>query len=179
MVIYTPNCKEPNEKGRPRSRLRKERPDQSDLERYADIVTAYRELLKLSALEDDINLHAQRVIVPHDRAQLLEWVAEPKNLDLVAAAFRRACSGYVSTGRLFAVQSGPICTDWAAVSDSLEAAERSLRTAYTFLSMGKERKALAEVGRIKEALEILEEVRASDSLSEFLASRSELMEGVY
>lgn len=179
MVIYTPYCKEPIGKGRPPSRPRKERPDLSDLERYADVITAYRELLKLTALEEDINLQSTRCVVPKGRAALIEWVADPKNLDLVAAAFRRVCSGYVSTGRLFAVQCDGICTDWAAVLDSLDAAERSLTTAYTFMTMGRGKLPISEAARIKEALEIIGEVKASDSLISLRSpAAADLSEGI-
>ena len=177
LVIYTPNCKEPIESGRPPSRPRKERADLSDLERYADVITAYRELLKKTALEDDINLQSTRCVVPQDREALLEWVADPKNLDLVAAAFRRVCSGYVSTGRLFAVQCGAALTDWAAVLDCIAAAERSLTTAYSFMTIGRGRP-ISEASKVKEALKIIGEVRASDSLSLRAARQHDLAEGI-
>ena len=124
-VIITPNVTKPM-KNRADVR-RKPRPEASDLERYANVIKTYRELLRLSALSDDIRIGRHgRCVVPEDRGELLEWVASPKNLDLVAESFRRVCSGYVSTGRLFAVDSGVFYVDWPAISSMLQTCEDTL-----------------------------------------------------
>jgi len=138
----------------------------SDLERYADIIETYRQLLSLSALEDDIHFSRGCKTPPHDRAKLIEWVKDPVNLDHVAEAFRRVCSGYVSTGRLFAVQSGPFYMDWPAVLSMLKTAYETLYGVYIFMDISGHGKLAAEVEALDRALDLIKEVEASGKLAE-------------
>ena len=90
------------------------------------MITAYREFLKTTALADGIHIGRGRGQVPKKREDLLRWVREPGNLDIVAESFRRTCSGYVSTGRLFSVCSGPVSFDWPAVISMLKTSEDAM-----------------------------------------------------
>lgn len=151
---------------------RKERPDLSDLERYADIITAYRDLLKLSALEPDI-ITASRgryCTPPEDRDKLLKWVEDPKNLDRVAEAFRRVCSGYVSTNRLFAVRSGPLYYDWPAVLSILETGIKDIGMATGHIEMLGRTRTVEAVDRLEAVMDELRQIKEALSLSFTLGS---------
>lgn len=150
---------------------RKDKVELSDLERYADIITAYRELLSLSALDEDIRIGQHgRCTVPRDRDKLLQWVADPKNLDLVAEAFRRVCSGYVSTGRLFAVRSGPFYMDWPAVASMLRTSYDTLYSACVFMNISGLGVLDEEAERLDGALKTIKEVEDSVRLRNMCAS---------
>lgn len=158
------------DKTRQLCRVRKEKTDLADLERYADIITAYRELLRLSALEDDIRPGRGHKAPPHDRDKLIEWVKDPVNLDLTAEAFRRVCSGYVSTGRLFAVQSGPYYMDWPAVLSMLKTAYDVLYGVYVFMEISGRGKLAEEVEELDKILDTIKRIEASPTLSDLIAS---------
>ena len=150
---------------------RKDKVELSDLDRYADIIMAYRELLSLSALDDDIRIGQRgRCTVPKERAALLKWVESPKNLDLVAESFRRTCSGFVSTGRLFAVRSGPFYMDWPAVLSMLRTSYDTLYSAMVFTNMAGRGALEEEAAKLDEALSLIKEVEDSVRLADLLAS---------
>ena len=165
-----PNDNTKTDKVRQLCRARKEKIDLTDLERYADIITAYRELLRLSALEDDIRVGSGHRSPPQDREALIEWVKDPVNLDLTTEAFRRVCSGYVSTGRLFAVQSGPFYMDWSAVLSMLRTAYETLYGAYVFMDISGRGKLSEEVEALDDCLEVIKQVEDSVRLSDLIAS---------
>lgn len=151
-------------------RTRKDSVELSDLERYADIITAYRELLRLSALDEDIRIGRGRAQVPKERDKLLKWVEDPVNLDLVAESFRRVCSGYVSTGRLFAVSSGPFYMDWPAVVSMLKTGYDALYGASVFMDISGRGKLAEEVDEIEDCLEVIKQVQDSINLANMCAS---------
>ena len=162
-VIKTPNVK---------STKRKPEPDGSDYERYAEIITAYRELLKKTALAEDIALGRGRSKVPKKKEELLEWVQNPDNLDAVAESFRRTCSGYVSTGRLFAVCSGPVSFDWPTVLSMLKTSEDVLRGALAFVDIGHRGKLREEAEELEDLLKRIGAVRERIQYADLMGSLS-------
>lgn len=127
--------------------------------------------MSLSALDDDIRLKHGSANVPHERDKLIEWVKNPVNLDMVTEAFRRVCSGYVSTGRLFAVSSGPFYLDWPAVISQLATGYSSIYSASVFMDIsGKGRVLTEEVEKLNRALDLIKEVQDSVSLADMVAS---------
>lgn len=169
----TPNVKtdKSTDKVRDLVRYRKPKVELSDLERYADIITAYRELLSLSALAPDIQFGKPGPsAVPRDRERLLKWVEDPVNLDKVAESFRRTCSGFVSTGRLFAVQSGPFYMDWPAVVSMLKTGYDALYGAAVFMDISGRGKLAEEVEALNDCLEVVKQIQDSLRLADLCAS---------
>jgi len=162
LVIYTPNVK--------KTIARKEKPDLSDFERYADVITAYREFLKTTALADDIYLPSSRKKVPVAREDLVKWVQHSANLDFVAESFRRTCSGYVSTSLLFCVRSGKVYLDWPAVLSMLLTLEDVLRSVIAYMDIGGKGALSDEVEDLDEILTKIKEIRESVTLKDLLAS---------
>ena len=113
----------------------------------------------MTAIDYDLNLNNARRKVPDDRAKLLEWVKNPDNLDAVARAVRRQMSVYVSTGRLFAIQHGPIKMDWPAVADMITHAEDVLKGAAAFLNIGTAGPFDDSIQSIRDAVALLEDAR--------------------
>lgn len=116
--------------------------------------------MRKTALAEDITLGQGRGSVPKDYGALLIWVQDPKNLDKVADSFRRTCSGYVSTARLFAVTSGPLYLDWPAVLSIMEAAEGCINRALAFIDIGQKGKLKAQAEALEEARELVHKVAA-------------------
>ena len=106
--------------------------------------------------------------MPRDYGALLIWVQNPKNLDKVADSFRRTCSGYVSTARLFAVTSGPLYLDWPAVISIMESAEASINRALAFIDIGQKGKLKKQAEALEEARELVHDVAVNlpDDLKE-------------
>lgn len=151
---------------------RKPLPDPEDLERYADIITVYRELLRLSALAPEIKLgDNNRRKVPEDREDLLQWVSNTDNLELVAESFRRTCSGYVTAGRLFAINHGPVTRDWPVIISMVRTAEDLLRNCRAIVEISGRGELDPQVERLREALSYVAEVRED---LQSLDSRGEL-----
>lgn len=173
-MIKTPNVRKSQkneEEGSGPVYRRKALPDPEDYERYADIIEAYRELLRLSALAPEIKLADNRRKVPEDRRELLRWVSKPGNLELVAESFRRTCSGYVSAGRLFSINHGPVVRDWAAIISMVRTAEEDLRNCSAFVEISGRGELDPQVERLRRALSEVAAVR-EDLLS--LDGRGEL-----
>ena len=170
-MINTPNVKKTDKKGRYPIRPRREKEEAEEYERYADIITAYRDLLSMTALDEDIRIGWRgRCKVPHERDKLIEWVKVPRNLDLVAEAFRRVCSGYVSTGRLFAISCGPVYTDWPAVISMIQTAEGCLMSACAFMDISGAGKLSEETAKLDEALKTIREVMDSVQWADMMGS---------
>ena len=150
MVIKTPNVTYTK---------RKAEPDASDYTRYAEVIDSYREFLKKTALAEDISLGRGHRSVPTDWRDLLEWVRDPKNLDAFAESFRRTCSGFVSTNRLFAVCSGPIYYDWSAVLSMMKTSEEVMSNALCFLEIGHQGRLQAEAEELEDILGLLKDLR--------------------
>lgn len=127
--------------------------------------------MSLSALDDDIHLgKVGNYSVPHDRDKLIKWVKNPEHLDLVTESFRRVCSGYVSTGRLFSICAGPYYLDWPAVLSMLKTAYSTLYGAYNFVDIGGHGKLSEEAEKLDKALDLIKEVEESISLARMCAS---------
>jgi len=139
---------------------RKPAAEASDYERYADIIEAYRAFIGLTAIDCDIHLGRGIRRIPDGRADLIEWVKNPDNLDAVARAVRRNMSVYVSTGRLFAIQYGPASMDWPAVGSMISHAEDVLRGALAFLDISGRGNFDDLIGRIEDALNLIVEAEA-------------------
>lgn len=107
---------------------------------------------------------------PKDREKLLQWVEDPTNLDRVAEAFRRVCSGYVSTNRLFAVQSGPLYYDWPAVISMLETGIKDIGLATGHIEMLGRSRTAEVVDRLEAAVKELRDIKEALSLSYTLGS---------
>lgn len=173
-MIKTPNVNTSlNEKEKSETRYRrKPLPDPEDLERYADVILTYRQLLKLSALAEDIGVGPQRRYrVPQEREELLKWVSKMENLDLVAESFRRTCSGYVTSERLFAINHGPFTRDWPAIISIVRTAETDLKNSAAFVEISGRGRLYPQVEKLTEALNIVRDVIAQ---LEDLQSKKEL-----
>lgn len=151
---------------------RKALPDPEDLERYANVITVYRQLLKLSALAPEIKLgDNNRRKVPEDREELLRWVSDMDNLELVAESFRRTCSGYVTAGRLFAINHGPITRDWPVIISMVRTAEDLLRNCRAIVEISGRGELDPQVAQLRDALSYVAAVRED---LQVLDSRGEL-----
>lgn len=126
--------------------------------------------MKKTALAEDINLGRGRSKVPKKKDELLKWVQNPENLDAVAESFRRTCSGYVSTGRLFAVCSGPIYFDWPTVLSMLQTCEDDLRGVLAFVDIGHRGKLREEAEDLEEVLKKIEDVRGRIQYADLMGS---------
>jgi len=127
--------------------------------------------LRMSALAPDIELGLRgRCVVPQDRRDLIEWVQDPEHLDLVTEAFRRVCSGFVSTARLFGIHAGPFYMDWSAVASMLKTGYDSVYGASMFMEISGKGRLSEECDKLERALELIKEVQDSVLLADMLAS---------
>ena len=157
---------------------RKEKPDASDFERYADIIEAYRAFIRLTAIDYDLHLCGGPRRIPEARADLVKWVKDPDNLDAVARAVRRNMSVYVSTGRLFAVQSGPLVMDWPAVGSMISHAQDVLKGALAFIEISGRGQFDDLIAHIEDALKSIEKVQASPMASVLALDHAATSEGL-
>jgi hypothetical protein len=143
--------------------------------RCAEIVRAYRDFIKLTAIDYDLHLDGRtNSIVPEDHQDLIAYCSERRHLDWISEAMRRSMSGLMTTRRIFGLREGPPVKDPLSIRSLLDSSMRSLSSAKAFIDIfDREEKYGPELSKLSEALSLMREVRSSPFFSEDLPENFE------